>query len=212
MTIDENNDLWFVSDTHFFHKKLVRSCPEHFEKFRNYETVDEMNEDIIFQWNKFISPNDTVIFLGDFGLNIPYKDITTVFNETMNKLNGNKIYIRGNHDNVLVKNTPNIKWLDNIEFDYKNMHYMCQHYDFNEIKPFGQFILNEKYDCSSNILVHGHTHSTARISIVDFATTFKMKQNCVCWEAWYRPVNYKELIPITEYQTEKMQNPIEFSK
>ena len=40
--IDETKDLWFVSDTHFNHQKLVRSCPDHFDQIRNYETTEEM--------------------------------------------------------------------------------------------------------------------------------------------------------------------------
>ena len=68
IVIDETKDLWFVSDTHFNHQKLVRSCPDHFDQIRNYETTEEMNEDIMSQWNKFVGPDDTVIFLGDFCL------------------------------------------------------------------------------------------------------------------------------------------------
>ena len=83
IVLDEDLDLWFVSDPHFYHKKLVRSCPEHFERFRNYDTVEEMNTDIITQWNKFISPNDIIVFLGDFGLNIPVNEIEDTFINTM---------------------------------------------------------------------------------------------------------------------------------
>ena len=43
IVIDETKDLWFVSDTHFNHQKLVRSCPGDFEQIRNYETTEEMN-------------------------------------------------------------------------------------------------------------------------------------------------------------------------
>lgn len=190
--LDEDFDLWFVSDPHFYHKKLVRSCPEHFERFRNYDTVEEMNIDIITQWNKFISPNDIVVFLGDFGLNIPVNEIEDIFINTMNGLNGKKLYIKGNHDKLIVKKNPELHWFDGIAFDYKNRHYICQHYDFNEVPIMEPVIIPDK----ENVLVHGHTHSSAKISIVDFAATWKMKQNCVCWDAWYRPVNYKELISI----------------
>lgn len=195
--IDETKDLWFVSDTHFNHQKLVRSCPDHFDQIRNYETTEEMNEDIMTQWNKFVGPEDTVIFLGDFGLNIKAKEIAKVFYEKMGQLNGNKFFIKGNHDHKLAKNTKDITWYDSLVFDYKGRHYVCQHYDFNQYKTPESLVLNEGYDYSPNVLVHGHTHSDAKISLVDFAPTWKMVQNCVCWEAWYRPVNYAELANIS---------------
>ena len=192
INIKDDSELWFVSDTHFNHMKLVKGCPQHFERCRRYETTEEMNEDIKAQWNKFIGPNDIVIFLGDFGLNIPAADIEEVFIKTMTSLNGRKIYIKGNHDSVIKKKVPELHWFDGVAFDYRGRHYICQHYDFNEV-PITDPVIDRNKE---NVLVHGHTHSDAKISIVDFATTWKMKQNCVCWEAWYRPVSYNDLISI----------------
>ena len=97
IVIDETKDLWFVSDTNFNHQKLVRSCPDHFDQIRNYETTEEMNEDIMTQWNKFVGPEDTVIFLGDFGFNIKSNEIANLFYEKMGHLNGNKIFIKLTH-------------------------------------------------------------------------------------------------------------------
>lgn len=197
INIDETKNLWFVSDTHFNHRKLVTGCPEHFERCRTYETTDEMNADIISKWNENIKNDDNVIFVGDFVMNTPAKIVPTFFRETIAKFNGTKYYIRGNHDHLLVKDTPEIDWADGFIFDYRGRHYIVQHNDYNEIPLTNPVLKVNDTDYSMNVLVHGHTHETCRISIVDFAPTWKMKQNNVCWEAWYRPVNYTELVNIS---------------
>ena len=61
-----NENVYFVSDTHFNHTKLCKGYDNCFDRTRKYVTVEEMNEDIVEQWNKHITKNDVVIFLGDF--------------------------------------------------------------------------------------------------------------------------------------------------
>lgn len=186
VTIDETKNLWFVSDTHFNHAKLTKNCPEHFESCRKYATTDEMNIDIVEQWNKFIGKDDTVIFVGDYGLNIPIAQITDHFKDMMfNKLNGHKLFICGNHDKKIRKMTENeIDWHSQYRFKYKGKNYCVQHYDFNEMPT----------DTTNvDVFVHGHTHSSCTLSTFDTADGQKYIQNCVCWDAWYRPVNVNEL-------------------
>ena len=79
------NDTWLISDTHFNHEMLIR------EGFRNFESVEEMNERIVNNWNDTVSPQDTVYFLGDFAFG-------KEGNKWLSLLNGNIIIIRGNHD------------------------------------------------------------------------------------------------------------------
>jgi calcineurin-like phosphoesterase family protein len=78
---------WFISDTHFSHFNIIRYAG------RPFQTVDEMNEKMIENWNASIEPEDTVFFLGDFGMGT-----TDFLTSLCRRLNGNKICIRGNHD------------------------------------------------------------------------------------------------------------------
>ena len=89
--------LFFVSDTHFGHRRLVTSCPTHFERCRRYETVEEMNADIVSKWNTEVTPADTVVFLGDF-LFGRSDEFEKVASDMWNSLNGVKFFVRGNHD------------------------------------------------------------------------------------------------------------------
>lgn len=84
--------LYFISDTHFHHNNIIKYCN------RPFNNIDEMNEIMINNWNSIISNEDIVYHLGDFCLSTD-KGIKNIFN----RLNGNKILIRGNHDRKPVK-------------------------------------------------------------------------------------------------------------
>ncbi|MBQ8000212.1 MAG: hydrolase, partial [Ruminococcus sp.] len=51
--------MFFTADTHFGHANIV-------EKFnRPFNTVEEMNETLIKNWNDRITGSDTVFIMGD---------------------------------------------------------------------------------------------------------------------------------------------------
>ena len=54
--------IFFTSDTHFNHKAIISYCS------RPFESVEEMNDRLIDNWNQVVKPNDTVYHLGDFAL------------------------------------------------------------------------------------------------------------------------------------------------
>ena len=76
---------FFTSDTHFGHKNIIEYCQ------RPFKSVEEMNEKIIENWNKVVSPEDTVFHLGDFVFRGKKR-------EFLHKLNGKVIWLKGNHD------------------------------------------------------------------------------------------------------------------
>lgn len=75
--------IYFISDTHFYHKSIIPYC------HRPFPSVDEMNEKLIQNWNNTVSKDDKVYFLGDFcfGSANETRDI-------LNRLNGFKVIIR----------------------------------------------------------------------------------------------------------------------
>ena len=80
-------ETWFTSDTHFGHKNIL----EYEKEARPFETVEEMNEQLIANWNDTVRPKDIVFHLGDFAfgaINVPIAD----------RLNGYKRLVMGNHD------------------------------------------------------------------------------------------------------------------
>lgn len=81
------NKIWFTSDTHFFHNKVVEYCQ------RPFASVEEMNEELIARWNSVVHRDGIVFHLGDFCFGKPDK-----WNHILNRLKGRIYLVLGNHD------------------------------------------------------------------------------------------------------------------
>lgn len=79
---------WFISDNHFNHENIIKYCN------RPFKNVKEMDEYMIKQWNSVVDKKDLVYHLGDFALGLKPEE----YKELINKLNGDIILIRGNHE------------------------------------------------------------------------------------------------------------------
>lgn len=79
--------VWFTSDLHFWHKNICKYCN------RPFETMEEMNQALIDNWNSVVKEDDTVFVLGDMGF-CGYDKLEPL----MSQLNGKKYLIQGNHD------------------------------------------------------------------------------------------------------------------
>jgi calcineurin-like phosphoesterase family protein len=79
---------WFISDTHFYHKNIIRFAE------RPFKDVDEMNQVMVDNWNDRVDKDDLVFHLGDIGFFRSAQQMV----ELMSELNGRKVLIKGNHD------------------------------------------------------------------------------------------------------------------
>ena len=87
---------WYISDTHFDHGNILKFFGKDGNRIRpEFDTVEQMNEAMIDRWNAVVKPDDTVVHLGDIAMSNP-----TRLREIMNKLNGEKILVKGNHDRL----------------------------------------------------------------------------------------------------------------
>ena len=84
---EESSEVFFTSDTHFWHTNILKYCN------RPFKSVEEMNETLILNWNKTVPENGTVFHLGDFCF-----CGSTKAKEILNQLNGQIILVKGNHD------------------------------------------------------------------------------------------------------------------
>lgn len=98
---ESDTKVFVISDTHFNHNNIIKYCN------RPYKSVEEMNEDIIKRWNSVVRKNDVVFHLGDLGMG----DFDTL-KSIVDRLNGRKALILGNHD---IKR--NEKFYLNLGFD-----------------------------------------------------------------------------------------------
>lgn len=80
--------IWLTSDLHFNHDK------DFIWKARGFESVQEMNEAIVKNFNSVVAPEDTVYILGD---NMMGMDMNSGL-AYLRRLNGIKYAAIGNHD------------------------------------------------------------------------------------------------------------------
>lgn len=80
---------FYIADTHFGHKNIIRYDN------RPFTLVEEMDDCLIHRWNAVVQNSDTVYILGDFSW---YGEEKTI--EILDKLNGKKVLILGNHDRI----------------------------------------------------------------------------------------------------------------
>lgn len=137
---------YFISDTHFFHENVIR-----FDK-RPFTSVEEMNAKMRDWWNNTVSTKDRIYILGDF-IWLPPSDPEYI--KFTKSLNGKKVLIKGNHDNVEkfsseLKNCfEDIKSRKEIKLNKKRI--IMDHYP----------LMMYRHDTDSNVFhFHGHTHIT----------------------------------------------------
>lgn len=134
---------YYIADLHFCHANIIN-----FDN-RSFFSVDEMNRELISNWNSVITNNDTVMILGDFccGLEDDWIKI-------LDQLNGAKQLIKGNHDLKSMSKTLRSKFQD-VK-------------DYKEIKDNGKRVLLSYYPMPfyrgaynpDIIHLYGHVHTT----------------------------------------------------
>jgi len=85
--------LFFTSDLHFGHEKIIKACR------RPFSSVEEMNGKLVENWNTTVGAQDEVYILGDFALRLEMP----VIHEILEQLNGRKHLIFGNHDHEIAR-------------------------------------------------------------------------------------------------------------
>lgn len=86
---------FLIADTHFGHRNILKFKKENGDPLRVFNSIEEHDEYLIYRWNSVVKPEDKVYHLGDVGfINI------TELHKVFNRLNGTKVLIKGNHDNL----------------------------------------------------------------------------------------------------------------
>jgi len=91
--------FFVTSDQHYGHGRIIEYAN------RPFSCAEEMNEVMIKRFNERVKPEDTTFIIGDFCFKHPVVDDVIAggrplkANQWLERLNGTKIIIRGNHDN-----------------------------------------------------------------------------------------------------------------
>ena len=167
--------IYIISDTHFNHKNIIDYCN------RPFKDINEMNNTIIDNWNKYVKKEDIVYHLGDFflGSKFDLKDI-------VDRLNGTIYLIRDNHDRLTVKSYEDygiivLKNAPIIMDDYK---IMLSH------RPLPDTMIKDGY-----INIHGHIHQNKLEDTYDNNLFDKNKHiNVSCDTLRFKPILLEKLL------------------
>lgn len=152
-------NIWFVADCHFGHKNLLRFVPYRAQKLGlnldNENVVDEHDNALIELWNSIINKKDIVYILGDFSFHGVEK--TKIILE---KLNGKKHLIIGNHDGACKSLTNYFVSTSQIKevvfkktvYDFLDENFCCV------LSHFPMVAWNRRMHGSA--MIHGHTHGS----------------------------------------------------
>lgn len=148
----KTGNIYLSSDNHHFHSNCAGPKTSTWKSgYRDFDSVEEMDNIIIDNTNRIVKPGDTLILLGDFCVGGSPK--TDLYREYRKRYNCQNIhYVRGNHS-VLKKHTDKIADLftsigDYLEFRYKGILFCCSHYAFR--------VWNESHRDSINCFGHSH--------------------------------------------------------
>ncbi|MBS1954472.1 MAG: metallophosphoesterase family protein [Cyanobacteria bacterium SZAS-4] len=175
---------WFTSDHHFGHAKIIVYCD------RPYDSVEEMNEELVDSWNEVVKSDDTVYYLGDFSLK------TSAMEQYAPRLNGRKILIAGNHDGCHPSNHNGklgqlslykkyfAEVHEELEWNGLLLHHIPYHDDVDHRYPEYRPIDN------GLILLHGHVHQR---------WTTNGRQINVGVDVWdYVPVHEEQILALVD--------------
>ena len=205
---------YYISDCHFFHENLLRKMDQ-----RPFESVEAMNEHMIEKWNGKVRKNDDIVILGD--LSFGYGEQT---NSLLDRLNGRKFLITGNHDR---------RYLDDKAFDPGKFvwikdyavlrdsgktvvlcHYPIMCYD-------GQYRKDENGE-PRRYMLYGHVHNTMDETLVNSFIRITRQSyhvspagekeyipcnmiNCFCMFSGYEPLSLAEWIETDRKRREGME-------
>lgn len=166
------NNTFVISDTHFSHKNIVKFNTPEGVKVRPWDNTEEMDEELVRRWNSVVRPNDKVYHLGDVVIN---RSALTI----MNRLNGDKVLIKGNHDIFKLKDyTP---YFRDIRASHVFDKFVMTHIPIHE-SQLERFKMN----------IHGHLHTNN--IMMSGTNTLDQRYKCVCVEQInYTPLHIDEI-------------------
>jgi calcineurin-like phosphoesterase family protein len=183
--------IWVTSDFHFGHGNAITQFKrDDGTPLRDFESIEDMNETIINNYNKVVKAGDSVYILGDVAINRRYINLC-------GRLNGRKVLILGNHD-IFTNHRSNDyePYFDRIHSNKVYMRKGAAGEQDGVIMTHFPIVGNMERFAAN---IHGHTHwnlvgmdTTKRVSPEN--TVSKWYVNVCVERTNYMPVNVIELM------------------
>jgi calcineurin-like phosphoesterase family protein len=157
--------VFFTSDTHFGDHRVLNLYP------RPFETVAQMDETLVANWNAVVGAEDEVWHLGDFARTVRQAA------ELLARLNGRKHLVLGNNDPAAVQDLGWASVSPYAEIEADGFDLVLCHYPFRSWNGMHRGALN----------LHGHSHGRLKPLTRQFDVGVDVRD--------YRPVRVTELVP-----------------
>lgn len=171
-----SKEVFLISDMHFGHSKMYElpfRRPDG-TPLRPFSSAEEADEAMVENWNKTVRQQDKVYVLGDVLWKLAGKD-----SSPLDRLNGYKVLIAGNHDWPFEKHF--YKRFKSVRAYWKLDNCVLSHVPCHPDSLRG-------FTCN----IHGHTHA-GRVKLED--GSIDPRYFCVCVEHTdYAPINFHEVM------------------
>lgn len=166
--------IYYTADLHLGHANVIR------HDGRPYDSLEEMDETLIENWNSRVRKNDEVFVVGDFC----FRGDSKLY---LKRLNGIKHLIIGNHDTALLKDKQALAYFATVD-------------QIRDIRDYGKHIVLCHYPIAEwngyyhgSYLVYGHIHNNKN-KAYEFMKNEERALNAGCMINQYTPVTFEELI------------------
>ena len=168
---------YYIADMHFGHANVLR-----FDN-RPWETVEDMENALVERWNARVQKGDTVYILGDFCWQ---KELEWI--RILNRLNGGKVLIVGNHDS---------SWMDRVDLSryFVSVDPYLEITDGSRLLTLCHYpLLTWKHKLRQNsFMIHGHIHNDTTSDFFPLLAIRERALNAGVDINGFRPVTFGEL-------------------
>ena len=140
---------------------------------------NQCDDHMVEMWNKTVRPNDKIYHLGDVSIKRQYIKV-------LDKLNGDKVLIRGNHD--IFKLNDYTPYFRDIRATHKLDKFLLSHYPVHTDCLEGHLKIN----------VHGHLHYKRVLKSPDAIHPSYVNVSVECIN--YTPVSFEEVVQMYRKQ------------
>lgn len=173
---------YVISDLHLDHENIIEYCD------RPFDSVEEMNQALINNWNSVVEKTDTVFYVGDFS----WYDVENVIS-FYERLNGEMVVVRGNHDSFSADEVP-FSVVDTCTMSHNGVQFYLQHHPMTVPDDVPWW------------LIHGHTHNN-ELTAHPLINADTNRINVSCELLNYTPISLDSVVSLI--QNESYANTID---
>jgi calcineurin-like phosphoesterase family protein len=161
--LKQGQRLWFTSDTHYNHANICRSTTRWTDAdsvTRDFDSLERMNEELVFWINQRVAQDDILIHLGDWSFG-GFENIKAFRDRIVCQ---NVHLVLGNHDHHIQRNKDNVQSLFSSVQEYMYLEvkrpgptkkdamdrftFVCMHYPIASWNNMNNGVIH----------LHGHVH------------------------------------------------------